>query len=300
MTAIEVVHVINRATKAKLADLHRDYCAAMAGNDAAVRELALAEVAEVVHQSNAIENSTLTLEDTEAILAGRVPRREVQLREVFEATNLAKVMRDTLDMTDPLSVDLILRWHQMLLTGIRDDIAGRCRRDGEWVRIGNNIGANPIFVAELLHSLVERYQGDRETHFLDRIAWFHAEFETIHPFMDGNGRIGRVLSNYQLQQLGWPPIIVRNKGKYTHYYPLLATYVTTSRHDRLTRLLTDLLIESLHKRIAHLTSRRLVRLSTWAKSCNIKGNVAANWARRQTIPAFRLRDTWMIAEEFRS
>lgn len=67
----------------------------------------------------------------------------------------------------------------------------------------------------------------------------------------------------------------------------------------MTRLLAMLLIESLHKRIALLTSRRVIPLADWARREGVRGNVAANKAKRQTIPAFRVRDRWMIASEYR-
>ncbi|MGB4780253.1 Fic family protein [Microbacterium sp.] len=75
----------------------------------------------------------------------------------------------------------------------RRNSAGRFRREGEWVRVGSHLGANPAFVPELVDRALERYRtgqpgpGD----ILERIPWFHGEFETIHPFVDGNGRIGR-------------------------------------------------------------------------------------------------------------
>ena len=67
----------------------------------------------------------------------------------------------------------------------------------------------------------------------------------------------------------------------------------------MTRLLALLLIESLHKRIAMVTSRWIIPLAEWARLTDVRGNVAANKAKRQTIPAFRLRDRWVIAEDYR-
>jgi hypothetical protein len=65
-----------------------------------------------------------------------------------------------------------------------------------------------------------------------------------------------------------------------------------------TQLFALLLLEALHKRITILTARKIITLARWAAHKGVKSNVAANKAKRQTIPAFRLREKWMIAEEF--
>jgi Fic family protein len=145
---------------------------------------------------------------------------------------------------------------------------------------------------------MEDYNNEKERYFLDNIAYFHAEFETIHPFCDGNGRMGRLLINMQLRALSLPPIIIHNKSKDTEYYPLFVKYPVTQRFDGFTSLFALLLQESLHKRIAMLSAKRIVPLSLWAERQGVKPNVAANKAKRQTLPAFRLREKWMIDENF--
>jgi Fic family protein len=198
----------------------------------------------------------------------------------------------------PLSLELILGLHKSLLTNIDDAIAGRFRSGKEWVRVGNHLGANPQFVPELMQELVDGYNLAEHSYFLDAIAHFHAEIETIHPFVDGNGRMGRVLINLQLMNAGLPPIIIQNKSKHTEYYPLFTNYQSTLKFGGFTQLFALLLQEALHKRIALLSAKRIIPLSVWANQNAIKGNVAANKAKRQTIPAFRLREKWMIAEEY--
>jgi Fic family protein len=195
-----------------------------------------------------------------------------------------------------LSINIILDLHKMLLLNIDDDIAGRFRTGKEWVRVGSHLGANPSFVVKLMTELVNKYNTDGGTFFIDKIAYFHAEFETIHPFCDGNGRIGRVLINQQLMKLNYPPVIVQNKGKFKEYYPLFTNYQTSMKYDGFTSLFTLLLLESLYKRLTIVISPRIIPLSVWAKRNGIKGNIAANKAKRQTIPAFRLREKWMIAD----
>ena len=295
--------MINQITKDRIASLQAMYRDLIKDNHEAIKEVALSEIPEMVYNSNAIENSTLTLEDTESILLLDTIRKDHDVREVYEAKNLARITKRILqDANRVLSTEYILELHSILLRGIRDDWAGRFRHGKEWVRVGNHIGANPAFVSGLMSGLVQEYharQSSGKDYFLEDIAWFHAEFETIHPFPDGNGRIGRVLINQQLIALGYPPIIIPNKGKHTSYYPAFTTYRTSGKHDEFTDLFADLLVEALHRRIAVLSARKIIRLSEWAKQNQVLANIASNKARRGTIPAFRMRDKWMIAADYK-
>lgn len=291
--------MINQTTKDRIESLCNQYINLAKGNEPLLKEIVLAEIPEMVYNSNAIENSTLSLEDTEKILSGGSLERKVTIREVYEAKNLAKITETLLEKTESkLSVKLILNLHKTLLSDIDDNIAGRFRSGKEWVRVGNHLGANPQFVAALVQELVDQYNQKKIPYFLDAIAHFHAEFETIHPFVDGNGRMGRVLINLQLMTMGLPPIIIQNKSKLTEYYPLFTQYQTTMKFGGFTGLLALLLQETLHKRITILTAKKIIPLSIWAAQNGIKPNVAANKAKRQTIPSFRLREKWMIAQEY--
>ncbi len=111
--------------------------------------------------------------------------------------------------------------------------------------------------------------------------------------------MGRVLINLQLRHVGLPPIIIQNKSKHTAYYPRFTRYQTTMKIGGFTELFALLLQETLHKRITVLTAKKIIPLSLWASQKGIKPNVAANKAKRQTLPAFRMREKWMIAEEYK-
>ena len=293
--------MINQTTKDKIQALHLQYLNLAKGNESVLKEITLAEIPELVYNSNAIENSTLSLEDTEKILAGGSLARKVNVREVYEAKNLAKLTESILEKNkSKINIKLILSLHKTLLTNIDGNIAGRFRVGKEWVRVGNHLGANPQFVPKLIQELVDSYNQNKISYFLDAVSHFHAEFETIHPFVDGNGRMGRVLINLQLINLGFPPIIIQNKSKHTEYYTLFTQYQSTFKFGGFTELFALLLQESLHKRISILTAKKIIPLALWASQKGVKPNVAANKAKRQTIPAFRLREKWMIAEEFTS
>lgn len=292
--------MLHQSTKDKIEALQKQYFKLAKGNEKLLKEIAVAEIPEMVYNSNAIENSTLTLEDTEKILGGGELARKVNIREIYEAKNLAKITETLLQkQSHKLSVQLILDLHKTLLTHIDDSIAGRFRKAKEWVRIGNHLGANPAFVNDLMQELVSKYNKDKAAYFLDKIAHFHAEFETIHPFADGNGRLGRVLINLQLMNLGLPPIIIQNKSKRTEYYPLFTNYPVTMKFDGFTRLFAFLLMEALHKRITLFTAKKIIPLALWASQNGVKSNVAANKAKRQTIPAFRLREKWVIDDNYK-
>lgn len=291
--------MINQVTKDRINSLAEEYRKLAAQQKEAIRELALSELPEMVYNSNAIENSTLTLEDTEDILIRNQIRTDHEIREIYEAKNLASAIEYLMDNPEKeISVELILSLHKTLLTNIRDDIAGRFRSGREWVRVGTHIGANPEFVNSLMYELVENYNSDDGGYFLDKIAYFHAEFENIHPFGDGNGRIGRLLTNEQLDMLGLPPIIIPNKSKFDEYYPALDEYTKTGKVDKLTELFAGLLIETLYRRITKLTARRIISVADWAKNNDINLQSATNKAIRGTIPAFRVRGHWMIDQEY--
>lgn len=287
--------MINQVTRDRINDLFEEYRKLAVKYKEAIKELTISELPEMVYNSNAIENSTLTLEDTEDILIRNQIRTDHEIREIYEAKNLASAIEYLIDNPEKeISVELILKLHKTLLTNIRDEIAGRFRSGKEWVRVGTHIGANPEFVNGFMHELVEKYNSDTDEYFLDKIAYFHAEFENIHPFGDGNGRIGRLLTNEQLDMLGLPPIIIPNKSKFDEYYPALDEYTKTNKADKLTELFASLLIEALYRRIAKLTAKKIVPVADWAKNNGINLQSATNKAIRGTIPAFRVRGHWMI------
>lgn len=293
--------MINQVTRDRINDLSEEYRKLAVKYKEAIKELTISELPEMVYNSNAIENSTLTLEDTEDILIRNQIRTDHEIREIYEAKNLASAIEYLIDNPEKeISVELILKLHKTLLTNIRDEIAGRFRSGKEWVRVGTHIGANPEFVNGFMHELVEKYNSDTDEYFLDKIAYFHAEFENIHPFGDGNGRIGRLLTNEQLDMLGLPPIIIPNKSKFDEYYPALDEYTKTNKADKLTELFASLLIEALYRCIAKLTAKKIIPVADWAKNNDINLQSATNKAIRGTIPAFRVRGHWMIDEGYRS
>jgi Fic family protein len=173
----------------KISSLRERYYKASVGKEDLLHLIAETEVMEQVYNSNAIENSTLTLEETEKILLQIDLDRFITEREIFEAKNLARVVSyiDKKAKEKELTFDVILFLHKMLLSNIRDEVAGRFRKDDEYVRVGSHIAPQPKEVIDRLEKIFVAYNASSHENIIKRIARLHLAFEHTHPFIDGNG-----------------------------------------------------------------------------------------------------------------
>ena len=288
----------SQPTKDRIKILKEEYDHLKIGKEALLKIIDEAEIAESVYNSNAIENSTLTLPETEKILLELEISHNLSLREVFEAKNLARVMEyiRTKSQEEELTQNLILFLHKMLIENIDESISGRFRKEHEYVRVGTHIAPAPEHVEQMIEEALVKYSSDQETYFADKIANFLLYFETIHPFNDGNGRIGRVIINYQLYRLGFPGIIIRDKEKNV-YYRSFQEYRDNKISRTAEKVIALALMESLHKRIAYLKSYAVVNLAEYAQKIGKSASAILNTAKRQTIPAFREKGVWKIGEK---
>ena len=253
------------------------------------------EIAEQVYNSNAIENSTLSLDETEKILLQIDLDRYINERELFEAKNLARVVNYiNLKATEKtLTLDIILLLHKMLISNIRDDIAGRFRNDDEWVRVGNHIAPNPKEVLGLLNKMLLKYQVQNTINIVDRIAELHLTFEHIHPFVDGNGRIGRVINNYALIRENYVPINIKFINR-KEYYDAFVEFDTKGTTKIMSEIIGKALCQSYHKRLAYLEGKKIMTLNMYSKQEKISHSNLLNKANRQTIAAFLEKGVWKI------
>ncbi|MCX6820107.1 MAG: Fic family protein [Candidatus Adlerbacteria bacterium] len=281
-------------------DLKKKFDALKKGKDSLLTILEDVELAESVYNSNAIENSTLTLPDTEKILLDLEVSKDYSLREVFEAKNLARVYEYIKIKKDSIVLNqkTMLFLHSLLIGGIDDSIAGRFRKESEYVRVGKHVAPAPEHVIRMIEVILDEYKSNHDANVFAKIAHFHLQFETIHPFCDGNGRIGRVLINLQLQEFGYPNIIIRDKEKQV-YYRTFTHFRDTKSTKQMEKVIHLALLEGLHKRIAYLESATIVTLSAYAKKHSLPLANLINSGRRQTIPAFREKGIWKIGVEYK-
>ena len=279
----------------KVNSLRERYYKASIGKDALIKLIAETEVAEQVYNSNAIENSTLTLEETEKILLQIDLDRFITEREIFEAKNLAQVVSyiDKRAKERELILEVILLLHKMLISNIRDDIAGRFRNNNEYVRVGNHIAPNPKEITGRLEKMLAEYNATIHENIIKRIAKLHLTFEYVHPFIDGNGRIGRAVNNYLLIREGFVPINIKFIDR-KKYYEAFSEFDMSGVTDIMEAIVGKALTNSYHKRLAYLEGKKIVSLAEYAKSQKISHSNLINKATRQTIEAFLEKNVWKI------
>ena len=129
--------------------------------------------------------------------------------------------KQTASMKDPLSEDIVKNMHKNLKEGVFEDRANGYVI-GEWKKRANRVSdiqtALPQEVPEKIHQLLEKYHNAEKITLYD-IAKFHAQFENIHPFQDGNGRVGRMIILKQCLDHNIVPVIIRDihKAEYNRY-----------------------------------------------------------------------------------
>ena len=183
-----------------------------------VEEMALADydrdwLVRYTYNSNAIEGSTLTLEDTSLVLEGEFVPSDSPARYVFAARGVADGMayvREYAKEGRKLNEELIRRLHEVTALDLQPFARGTFRPYGYLARITATRvkTADPLEIRDDLRSLIDGLDGCA-AHPLLRAAGFHAMFENIHPFMDGNGRTGRQLLNFVLLRNGYRPVAIK-------------------------------------------------------------------------------------------
>lgn len=279
----------------QITQLRERYYKVKSGKESLLAVLNEVEVSEHVYNSNAIENSTLSLEETEKILLQVDLDRYVSEREIFEAKNLARVVSyiDTKAKAQELNLETILSLHQMLIGNIVPEIAGRFRRAGEYVRVGSYVAPAPEQVEARLVDMLTDLEANQTVGIVKRIARLHLVFEHIHPFCDGNGRIGRVLNNYLLTREGYVPINIKFADR-GDYYQAFRDFDANGRTEVMEKIIALALTNSYHKRLAYLEGKEIITLKEWAKREQLSPSGLLNKAHRQTIEAFYEKGIWKI------
>lgn len=174
-------------------------------------------VVEYTYNSNAIEGNTLTLRETDMVLRGLTIDQK-PLKYHIEAVGHKEAfgfVRDLVKDQIPLSENVIKQIHYLVLADKKDD-HGVYRRIPVRIMGAKHEPVQPYLIQPMMEQLLETYRNSTE-HIIPRLARFHIEFEGIHPFIDGNGRTGRLLVNLELMKAGYPPIDIKFTDRSSYY-----------------------------------------------------------------------------------
>lgn len=174
-------------------------------------------IVEYTYNSNAIEGNTLTLRETDMVLRGLTIDKK-PLKDHLEAVGhkeafdfVSELVKNNAAITE----SVIKQIHYLVLADKKDD-RGVYRKVPVRIMGAKHEPVQPYLIAPQMEQLIERYDNNTE-HIVTKLARFHIEFEEVHPFIDGNGRIGRLLVNLELMKAGYPPIDIKFSDRIAYY-----------------------------------------------------------------------------------
>ena len=172
---------------------------------------------ELTYNSNAIEGTSLNLRETSLIINEDIVPRNASLREVNEARNHKEALQFLLHYKGDVNEGLILKVHSIILKSIDNKNAGAYRNIPLFI-VGENVRFPPYkSVPELMRRLILWYKQNKNIiHPFELATIFSMRLVSIHPFVDGNGRVSRLLMNYILKKNGYPEIniYVKHRNNY--------------------------------------------------------------------------------------
>ena len=193
---------------------------------------------EYTYNSNAIEGNTLTLRETDMVLKGLTIDQK-PLKDHLEAVGHKEAFYFVLDLVKdkiPLSQYVIKQIHSLVLADKPRD-RGEYRRVPVRIMGATHIPPQPYAIEPKMAELLLDYANDTRN-IVEKLADFHIRFEAIHPFIDGNGRTGRLLINLELMKQGYPPIDIKFTDR-MRYYDAFEAYHTKGTSTPMVKLFAE-------------------------------------------------------------
>jgi len=212
-----------------------------------------------VQGTTSIEGNTLSVGDAYDLLVNGILPEEKTLREINEVQNFIKVKEYRGKYKQRITINFIKNLHSLIMDNIDFESAGIFRRADDICIVGCDLRVSPsIMIKKELEENIEEYYSriDGKKHPFEEAALFHYNFEMIHPFTNGNGRVGREIFNYMLNRSGYPKLLFLGKDrdayiKYLHlgneenYGDMIdgfASLITSQRMDKLKENLKKVVI----------------------------------------------------------
>ena len=195
---------------------------------------------EYTHNSTAIEGNTLTLRETDMVLRGlTIDQKPLKDHlEVVGHKDAFWYICDLVKSKAELTESVIKQIHTLVL-GDKPQDRGVYRRVPVRIMGALTTPVQPYLIEPKIYELLQNFQKD-EGNIVERLAKFHIEFERIHPFIDGNGRTGRLLVNLELMKAGYPPIDIKFADR-MRYYSAFDGYHVSGKPTEMAQLFAEYL-----------------------------------------------------------
>ncbi len=173
------------------------------------------------YNTQRIEGSTLNLRETADLLQHGITPSSKPNRDVKEAEAHSRLFYEMFNYKKDLNLQTVLEWHYKLLKDTREDIAGKIRTRHVWIARTEFVPPAPAVVHAELDAFFRWYDKSKgKVHPVELAALAHLKFVTIHPFVDGNGRISRILMNFILNKHGYPMLNIPYTKRSGYYNAL--------------------------------------------------------------------------------
>lgn len=163
------------------------------------------------HNTTAIEGNTLSLTETQVIIEYGTTVGGKTVREHLEVLNMRDALewlREVVKNAEPVTDRSVMAMHKIIMAGILKADAGFYRRQAVYIRGAEHVPPNWVKVSSLMEAFSDWLQaGPGKDHPVVFAAKAHLELARIHPFVDGNGRTARLLTNLLLMRYGYPPAL---------------------------------------------------------------------------------------------
>ena len=256
------------------------------------------------YNSNAIEGNTLTLSETKLVVQEGITIGGKSLREHNEAINHQKAVEfieQVVSEKKQITEELLCELHGIILRNIEEEEKGMYRKRKVWIEGASFVPAKPDLVPKLMKEFFLWLNTNPEKlNEVEQAAVAHEKFVFVHPFIDGNGRVGRLLTSLMLMQKGFPPLIVLKTERQKYIRVLEAAH--NEKYGPLVNFMGRCLERSLIMYLEALETKitedkEYISLQEATKYCDYSQEYLSLLARRGLLEAVKFQRDWMTTKK---
>ncbi len=260
---------------------------------------------EMIYHSNAIEGNTLTLKETYWVIQQGITVKGKPLKDHLEAKNHQEALTYLYDLVEhgnsnTISEHLIRSLHSLVIQDIDKNIAGQYRKVDVFITGTDHV---PPSALEVPHKMLELITWCRKNYskmyIVDFATELHHKFVHIHPFQDGNGRVGRLLMNVFLMAHGFPLVIIQKNDRQKYYRVLSAA--DQGNYKALATFISQAVLKSLNIYLDVLTPSKekenWITLAQASKYCSYSQAYLGKLAKDGKLEAIKLKKNWLTTKE---